>query len=783
MHSTAAAAEQGQEPPSSAPIRPPRPNGINQWGEHKEVNHWGEHKKVNHWGEHKEVNQWGEHKEVNQWGAQKANAMAKRQQFERRHLKRELPFLRDPLKLADHILGLLRQDEEKKALEMVRLASRRKAAFTVSWNHLVDYEMSKGRVSNAVKIYNEMKKRAQPPDSHTYTIIFRGLATYKDHEHSLLRALSIYNSMFAPNSPVKPSITHSNAVLKVCARRLDMDALYGIAAKLPTHGAGAPDNLTFTTILNAVRHAAWTFDGRRIGETPEETAARRRRAVMEGRRIWDDVIKRWRKGDIWIDEELVCAMGRLLLISRHPQDLDDVLSLVEQTMAIPRAIPRLNAPERSSVAPVPARLFSNSSQRPLTDNEPGRDKSAMGEGEQEEWLEEAEVERLEEEAEGEELEGSEEREDDVQIRQTDQPHQAPQLDEASESSGANHIVYGPSISPVLSDSEFAPVDISHAKAFDPRTRTTQPLAYVRPGNNTLSLLMDACIGMRAAAAAQDYWGILTGEVQDGGHGVSPDAENYFMYLRLLRLKRSSRLAVELVEEKLGSADAHFDKSRTLVLGPMSSRHGNELAVPKTFRIAMSACVRDNANPRVLDSATRLLRLMQARLPEPDLKTLAMYLDVAAGAGVRSEVPRGGVVAWKRLLGATEVAEGSLQNMRSLLSFGYGEVALEQAEREWRRKEEMPGEVQAVAVAGDNDDDNARRLGDLHEDRPLVGEELGGFLRKAAKPRQDRVPDKDRGKAVELARRMGQGEVYAHEVYVGGVYLEMEYAGEGEEAGS
>ena len=61
------------------------------------------------------------------------------------------------MKLADHILGLLRQDEEKKALEMVRLASRRKAAFTVSWNHLVDYEMSKGRVSNAVKIYNEVR--------------------------------------------------------------------------------------------------------------------------------------------------------------------------------------------------------------------------------------------------------------------------------------------------------------------------------------------------------------------------------------------------------------------------------------------------------------------------------------------------------------------------------------------------------------------------------------------------------------------------------------------------
>ncbi|MCJ1302565.1 hypothetical protein MMC08_005369, partial [Hypocenomyce scalaris] len=293
---------------------------------------------------------------MNQYGEQRVKAIRKGQQFRRHDLEKEMPFLKDPLKLANYILGLLNKDEPKKALEVIRLASK-KTACTVSWNHLVDYELSKDRVTAALKLYNEMKKRAQPPDSHTYTILLRGLASHQDYSQTLSRALSVYNSMFAPNSPVKPSITHSNAVLKVCGRRGDIDALYGIAAKLPTHGVGAPDNLTFTTILNAVRHAAWTFNGSKIGETPAETTERRQRAVNEGRRMWDDIIGRWRKGNIWIDEALVCAMGRLQLMGRHPTNLDAVLSLVEQTMAIPRMVPRLNDPERSSVAPVPSRLF------------------------------------------------------------------------------------------------------------------------------------------------------------------------------------------------------------------------------------------------------------------------------------------------------------------------------------------------------------------------------------------------------------------------------------------
>lgn len=124
VHSTSAAAVQSQEPLSTVPGPSSRPKAVNQYGE------------------------------------QKRNAVMRGQQFNSKHLLRELPFLTDPLKLANHILGLLRQDEQKKALEIVRLATSKMVPCTVSWNHLVDYEMSKGHIAGAMKVYNEVRTRS-----------------------------------------------------------------------------------------------------------------------------------------------------------------------------------------------------------------------------------------------------------------------------------------------------------------------------------------------------------------------------------------------------------------------------------------------------------------------------------------------------------------------------------------------------------------------------------------------------------------------------------------------
>ena len=83
-----------------------------------------------------------------------ANRPSKVESYKRSNLQLELRWLKDPVKLADHTVKLLREDDLTKALELVRLASK-DVECTVSWNHLIDYEMSKARVAAAVKLYNE----------------------------------------------------------------------------------------------------------------------------------------------------------------------------------------------------------------------------------------------------------------------------------------------------------------------------------------------------------------------------------------------------------------------------------------------------------------------------------------------------------------------------------------------------------------------------------------------------------------------------------------------------
>lgn len=263
-------------------------------------------------------------------------------------LDMELRYLKDPLKLSEHIKYTLRCNKPNKALDLCRLASKTMSCI-VSWNAIIDWLMRANKINEALKVYNEMKKRAQFPDSYTYMMVLRGLG-FRSHigqpvrEENVSKAIAIYTSMNAPTSRIKPNIMHTNAALNVCAQALDMDALWSIAGQIPQKGPQAADSVTYTIILNAIRHSAY-------GKNPEDAqleqiTARRQRAVDEGRRVWLDVIRKWRAGEIKMDESLVGAMGQLLLTSKRIGDWDNVLDLVQQTMNVQRLIPPVGSPER-----------------------------------------------------------------------------------------------------------------------------------------------------------------------------------------------------------------------------------------------------------------------------------------------------------------------------------------------------------------------------------------------------------------------------------------------------
>ncbi|KAL9118087.1 MAG: hypothetical protein Q9187_005372 [Circinaria calcarea] len=517
--------------------------------------------------------------------SQKRQLGLKGSEFKRTELEQELRYLRDPLKLAENTLSLLRQDAHQKALELVRVASRTMAC-TVSWNHIIDHDMAHGKVSAAIKTYNEMKKRAQPPDAHTYTMLLRGLAAHAHYPQALSKALSIYNSMYAENSPVRPTIIHANAVLNVCALAKDLDCLFGIAARLPTKGKAAPNYRTYTTILNAIRTKAWRQGEEYVeNESHEQRAALRQQAVLQGRRIWGDIIGRWGDGDMWIDEELVCSMGRVLLLGSRPEDFDDILSLVEQTMDIPRQVPRLGDPSRKThLSPIQPGIAVPPS------SEPTPVSGSLNDGQ-------------------------------ISLKEGSQGASSYAL--AVPSDMSNDTTPRPG-------SEFDPLPTSNSTI----------RSFARPGRNTLSLLMDACMRMRLTAAANAYRVILTSP--DGRFKVTPDSENLHMYLRLLRQNRSSRAAVALVEDFLSDPPPGAG------------------AQAKTFRIAMSCCVRNSQNPSVGESSIKLLRLMARTLEQPDLKTCEMYLELLGKKGEDE---------WRDMLRGLEELEVIVKNVRSLLAYG------------------------------------------------------------------------------------------------------------------
>lgn len=276
----------------------------------------------------------------------------------RRHLELELQWLPDRFKLADRVKTLLQSRETEKAVALVQLASKRddEGKCIVAWNHILGHYVGVHQPNRAWELFNDMKKRGQRPDSYTYSIMLNGLAGKRGprdppSKTQVERVVSIFNSMFAPNSNVQPTARHANGALKACANAVDLDTMWGLMARLPEDGECAPDAVTYTILLDAIRDGVY---GDRKDVPSEKMRSMRIAAVEEGRRVWSDAVKRWRSGHINMDEKLAVAMARLLLLSDRLKDWDDVLSLTEQVYGIDRQIERVDSPGRKNVDHIPA---------------------------------------------------------------------------------------------------------------------------------------------------------------------------------------------------------------------------------------------------------------------------------------------------------------------------------------------------------------------------------------------------------------------------------------------
>lgn len=347
-----------------------------------------------------------------------------------------------------------------------------------------------------------MKKRAQLPNAQTYTIIFRGCAASQHANQAVYQATRLYHAMLA-SERIKPNTMHMNAVLTVCSRAKDIESLFSIVNTADQHSR-CPDNLTYTIVLNGLRYATVqpgqqpdvkSADGEDEVYVDKESVTA---SIGRARAVWDEVVKNWRQGLVIVDEELVCAMGRILRMGSR-EDNNDILSLVQQTMGIQRpdrpAIPAVDAPKGDLVVDESEEVKSNVT-----------------------------------------IEKDAETEADKELMNT---KAAVVLSSTINKESEAAVTEGTLVTPPARVSQFDPTPGIAALSVKSNSSRT---AYARPGANTLSLILMSISSTRKTSLAASYWRILTGHP----YNVVPDSENWYQLLRTLRRGHASTKMVELI---------------------------------------------------------------------------------------------------------------------------------------------------------------------------------------------------------------------------------------------
>ncbi|KAF3197663.1 hypothetical protein TWF106_009917 [Orbilia oligospora] len=462
----------------------------------------------------------------------------------------------DASKIAQTVLKALNgtNQEHEESIDMLRELTSRygRTDLVVAWNHVVEWKLKRGNIQAAIKLYNEMKKRGVKPDSYTYLRLLNGLADNAATTPGALgRALTVYYSLTAPSSTVKASIMHTNAALKVCAQAKDVDAMWDIAERIPDKGRGSADTLTYTTLLNGIRNSIGTG-------SPDKS-------IMEGRELWENILIKWQDGQLEMDEGLGCAMARLLLKSMKAEDWDEVLSLCHDVFGVPRLIPKIGTKARTLL--------------------PIRDK---GKKEVEEDL-------------GDMKEGVEGFTADLKGRIGDAitavgaKGRKDEVEEGFAEEVGVEDGEGVTDEPILG--------INTAGMDSAASLITSQIPSKKPQilNNGLSVILEACLSLRAYDTAANYWDLIT-----ESYNVLPDRDNYNNRMRCLSMQGDSAACLAVAEEMI--------------------KKGVELN-QNLFFIAMNGC-RRNKKIAGFKDAYKLLDLMQREAIDVTSKVLIAFIRTA-----------------------------------------------------------------------------------------------------------------------------------------------------------
>jgi pentatricopeptide repeat protein len=101
-------------------------------------------------------NRWKKRQEwLDSRGVRPAHKPVKKEGDQDFALRKQLQYLKDPLKLAEHVRRCLREGDASGTLAIVRFASK-SVQCTVSWNHLIEWHLAQGKLRAALRLYNEV---------------------------------------------------------------------------------------------------------------------------------------------------------------------------------------------------------------------------------------------------------------------------------------------------------------------------------------------------------------------------------------------------------------------------------------------------------------------------------------------------------------------------------------------------------------------------------------------------------------------------------------------------
>lgn len=178
----------------------------------------------------------------------------------------------DSYQLSDRVKKLAGRGELDAAVELVKGSSAGAGDNVIVWNGLIHATLLERKFKRAYELWMDMKRRGMTPTTRSYSTFFGGYAKMKEIDSAALaRVKTIYaqwvlysekmaykaankrSIMERGEAPEEISCIPTNAYLTFLGNTKNIPLMLETLGKMPTAGVLAPNSLTYSIVLAALR--------------------------------------------------------------------------------------------------------------------------------------------------------------------------------------------------------------------------------------------------------------------------------------------------------------------------------------------------------------------------------------------------------------------------------------------------------------------------------------------------------------------------------------------------